>query len=124
MQFVKNLTCTLIVKLLNYRNMAKAKICTCIADVTKKVTDHVKKELDKNNEAVSLVNDGELGHAALIFSSPMAIKLHSIHELRYTFQKRDGSRSTEKVKKTNVMFSFCPFCGVPYDDSNKKTIQK
>lgn len=104
--------------------MGKEKTCTCVADVTKKVTDHVKKELERNNAKIELKDDGELGHAALIFSSPMAIKLHSVHELRYTFQKRDGSRSTEKVKKTNVMFSFCPFCGAPYDDSNKKTIQK
>lgn len=35
---------------------------------------------------------------------------------RYPYEKKDGTYS-ERYKKANIGFIFCPFCGAPYRES-------
>lgn len=83
--------------------------CTCISELTAQVKERYGP--DAYLETVFTINMSS-GESFGEKPKPLA--------LRYPKTKADGTPS-ERYAKANIYFSFCPFCGKPYDEPEQAT---
>lgn len=106
----------------------KQKDCGCLEKSEAKTVKHIQESLKKKHEITRFDDSTENGiqQKALMFSGPMSIRLFFEVHVRYWFRKVSGAESAMKTYKTNLMFSYCPFCGTKYpeDKDDMKPIEQ
>lgn len=93
---------------------AKTTLCACQSDIEARL---LKRFVEQSPEATAH-NATLMGYAliyndnGLVSKGCMPIEFTAVHPL-----KKGGSKS--KTSKQNMIFSFCPFCGVKYPSNDE-----
>ena len=98
-------------------------MCNCIRKVTEKVIDSVTKSRAAKGETIlplTYYKDGFQSGGYGIVSDIHGLKIPGARLMgdfvfQSTFRKKDGTTSKPKKNKIIVLFTHCPFCGIPYD---------
>jgi hypothetical protein len=90
----------------------QTKSCDCLIESEKKMIAHVKEALSKE-QSVDSWNERDSGYTTKAFFFTGGTKLTLPFEVKYTPLKKDGTQGKEKVYKTSILPSYCPFCGKP-----------
>ena len=97
------------------------KNCNCLESIEKQTIEHVEKTLRErqtihsiNTEESGFVNQSWFFGSGGVKAGGGQIKLTLPVEVKYTPIKSNGEKGKEKTYKTNVLPSFCPFCGKKY----------
>lgn len=86
-------------------------MCKCLEESENNAIDYISEKLQKRFKDVEIDKE-ESGYTNKVLSfSTGSWQLMMPFEVRYTFEKKDGSRSSGKVEKTSIFPTFCPFCG-------------
>lgn len=87
-------------------------MCKCLETTENNAIATISTKLQKRFKAIE-VDKIESGYTNKVLAfSTGGWQLMMPFELRYTFEKKDGTRSSGKVEKTSIFPTFCPFCGV------------
>jgi hypothetical protein len=87
-------------------------MCKCLQVSEDNAIEHISKKLSERYSGFEL-NKEDSGYINKVLSfSTGGLHLIMPFEVRYTFQKKDGTRSSGKVEKTSIFPTFCPFCGI------------
>lgn len=96
-------------------------MCECIKDTNAKLIEHVSTKCqEKNVEVEELDYSQGLQNTAFMMNEEKDMfditgtQLYTEFHYRFSFEKKDGSRSKPKLEKVKMLFTFCPFCGKPY----------
>lgn len=85
-------------------------MCDCISKTQNDAHSYlVAKKQDGQSVAKGYITD-----AAIMFNSPT--RTLSIYEYIVQWNKRGGSGLVTRKKKTNIIHTYCPFCGVKYPE--------
>lgn len=93
------------------------KSCNCLEETEKQAFKFLKEALSSKYSIASF-NEQEAGYTnvALMFTGPMPRRLFASYQLPYTPYVKGGMPGREKKHKTDVFFTFCPFCGKKYPE--------
>lgn len=87
-------------------------MCDCKSSVEAKLLTRAK---EIHPEAMG--HEVKLMGYAFIFGKSVELKGFMPFEFRAEFPLKKGGLK-RRVEKTSMMFTYCPFCGVKYDDDN------
>lgn len=88
-------------------------MCDCIKKISEAALRQVEAQLNKSNDEALLPlketrqNDGIL--------NPSGLKLKTNLIFQTDFKKKDGTRSKPRNSSMPLLFTYCPFCGIPYE---------
>lgn len=87
-------------------------MCDCLNKSEERLITHLSEQIGKDQK-IKEVNKSDSGYTCkgLTLSKGGGWKVILPFEFKYTPFKKDGTPGKEKVYKTNVFPSFCPFCG-------------
>ncbi len=90
-------------------------MCNCLKETQERFIGHLKDHSDILEGKVNLqfdeVESGYVNQFLSFGDTSGGFKLAFPFHLKYTYEKKDGSRSREQTIKTNVFPTYCPFCG-------------
>jgi len=96
-------------------------MCECIKNTSAKLLEHVSTNRpEKNVEVEELDYSQGLQNTAFMMNDDKdkfditGTQLYTEFHYRFSFEKKDGSRSRAKLEKVKMFFTYCPFCGKPY----------
>ncbi len=100
--------------------------CNCIKDVSERILEHATKQALEKNETIILPirdwDDEGMRNWAFSMGNRDGVttisskKLKTDFVYRSTFKKKDGTDSKPRPYHISLMFTYCPFCGKPYEE--------
>lgn len=86
--------------------------CNCKSEIEAKFLEKVKTDLpESTNHGLEMT-----GYTLLIEDNTMKLRGFMPVEIKHTVKNKKTGLDRVKKDKTSVLFTYCPFCGVPYKE--------
>jgi len=93
-------------------------MCNCIKKTEARLLEHLREKYP--DRIINMDHDDGLQNQAFTFGEGSGEnKIYIDFFSHYTFKKKDGSQSVSKKDTVRMFFTFCPFCGEPYNKPKK-----
>ncbi len=86
-------------------------MCNCVTQAKKSLSEKIHANIEKQHGEVEYVDSGTFGNAAIMLDGT-GTRLYAPFEVVFRKKKKDGTFENRTSKfNSNVMASFCMFCG-------------
>ena len=85
--------------------------CDCFSKVAENIKAKVTSDESKKQKGYNMLK-GNWEHRSIY----PKVRLYSDFIIESTFEKKDGTTSKPKKENVSIFYSYCPFCGKPYEN--------